>query len=193
MAEKKGRERVPEAVVDAVSDLIRGSAQKLEAVDEENEGYSTADIVREVHATAFREVKEYIGVVFDDWVAGLVPKVLGATPKPGTKAGPSWWQPLLPELLLPAYFSIPPERDAKGRALGQPRWKRDRKATPNELKRMIEHERSDIIGRQTELQKHVVVMETALRRGCDPDEPIGNVMDDDGPTPRHPEGPRPAA
>jgi hypothetical protein len=177
--QKTTRDRVPQQVVDEICNLIREGARQLDAADTGNVGYDTTDIVRKVHAAAYREGKGHIAIVFDDWVARLVPGVLGSIPNKRS----TFWQPLLPKMVLPAYFSVPPERDDKGKAIGHARWKRDRKTTPNELGRLIEHERSDIAGRQTELQKKVVVRDTALRRGCDPDEPIGPVMDDDGPRP----------
>jgi len=169
------RDRVPQAVIDAIDDLIRGGAKALEARDVENAGCSTDEIVREVHANALREAKLCIDAVFDNWVASRVPLVLGAVPEKRTE----FWQPLLPGIVLPAYFSVPPERDATDKALGPAVWKRDRKVTPNELDRIIEHARKEIAGRQKILQWHVIVRETALRRGCDPDEAIGSVLDRD--------------
>lgn len=172
---RKKRDRMPQVVINAVVDLIRNGAKTLDADDANNLGYDTEDVVDRVEAAATREAKGYGRIVFRDWIAKMVPHVLGSVPERRS----AFWQPLLPNVLLPAYFSIPPERDENGKAIGQARWKRDRKATPDELGRVEDHLRAAIDGRQTTLQQIVVVRQTALRRGCDPSDPISTVLDDD--------------
>jgi hypothetical protein len=188
MAKKRSRkDSIPQTVIETIGELIHGGAAQLDAEDTANTGYDTWDVVDRVEASARREAKGYDRIVFRDWIARQVPTVLGKTPEKRSV----FWQPLLPDLVLPAWFSVPPEHDEKGRAAGPARWKRDRKTSPNELARVEDHLRKALVGRQTTLQKIVVVRETALRRGCDPDEPISTVLDDDDRTAGRP-GDRPS-
>lgn len=93
---------------------------------------------------------------------------------------------LLPGLNLPSWFAVPQDEESKG-PFG---WKFQSDVTPNQLDRIIDHSQKDIDGRLVAKNKLVLLRETALELGCDPDDPVSSVLDgepDDPPSPdEHP-------
>jgi len=106
--------------------------------------------------------------VVDDLMARRIPQVLGAN----RNDSPTFSQPLLPDLMLPEFFSVPPDPSVGGPS----RWKLDADCTPAELRRLMAHHRLDIEGRQKTLQDYVVLCETAEERGCKPDQAVGPFL-----------------
>jgi len=172
--------------------LIRASAEKLAKARGEtydHHGLPNALIVNAVLDEAVGYCEAEFRSVIAALLAQLVPTVLGRNKGDDEPAFAP--QTILPGLYIPRWLAVPPDENDEQ---GQDGWKLSRDVTPNELTRIIEAREQDILGRIVEKGKLVLARDTALDLGCDPNEPISTVIDDDeGPSPPSDvDGPRPS-
>jgi hypothetical protein len=158
-----------------IDSLLRKVAIKLSSTSPDyiKRGLHNREIVQSAIAEAEEILRlEYRGVV-SAYLMARIPVVL---PSPDDDEDePTAFISLLPGLDLPVWMAIPAE-DARGPA----GWKQQPDLTPNQLQRVINHQSADIEGRIIAKNKLVILRETALDRGCDPDKPISSVLTKEG-------------
>lgn len=157
----------------ALADLIRQTAEDLTGRlnDYTERGLTNAQIVAAAQPRAQVLCADETAALVGDLLAHMVPNVLTQN----ADTSPTIGQEMIPGLDLPRWFAVPAATDLDGRS----GWKRALDVTPNEIERIIEYRRADIIGRQVEMNKLVLWRATALDQGCDPDAPVSTVFGDD--------------
>lgn len=167
-------------LIDRLHALIEHTAERLRRSDEYRrlgKGLRNEVIVQEALGEAKTMCQRELDGTISTLLAGMVPQVLGASKTEQAI------QPLLPGLNLPAWFPVP-EPFGFG-------WRRDKDCSPNNLTTIIEKRNSAAIGYQAETTKYVLLRDTALDRGCDPERPISTVFDDHpNRSPQQPQRPR---
>lgn len=166
------RIRVPKNLTGELTGLIYRTAKSLRGdgkdADYRRSGLANAQIVTAALSQAIELVGEHIDALVAEFLAGLIPKVLGD----GVVGETIIDDPMIPGLILPLWMPCLPEND------GAAGWKRERDMTPDELDRLIEHRAKIIQGHQVERRKLIILRDEALNRGCDPDAPVSSVFVD---------------
>jgi hypothetical protein len=131
-------------------------------------GFAPQDVVR----NRFDSILELVTPEWKETIfilaTRMVPSVLGETPQA------SLVEPIISGLELPRWFSVPAEPNGT-RAAG---WVKDRDASPNQIQRVVDHKDADILGRQVERNKFVLLRAQAIEEGCELDQPISTVFGD---------------
>jgi hypothetical protein len=183
---KHRRITIPKNLYGEIVDLIRATANNLRSTTDKAEreryrehGLSNAAIVNAMLDDAVELVRDNQPAMVATLLSRIVPSVLGER----ITGQPTFIQPLLPGLELADWFAVPsPNHSGAG-------WKKDRDTTPPELRRIIEHRREIVVGQQVELNKFILVLDTAIELGCGEDQPISTVfpLDDDNKDPPRPD------
>jgi hypothetical protein len=173
------KKRFPDPLVFQICQLIRAAAYTLRDEKKrkgEDTGIKNPEIVErikhDVHALFSRH---YLSLT-EHYLSTQVSTVLE-----GRGAERSISSPIIPGLNIAEWLAIPPD-DHKG----PDHWKLPRDCSPNDLERNEKTRRARIQKETAELEKIRILRTTALERGCDPDEPISTVFDDDHPPPLGP-------
>jgi hypothetical protein len=166
------KKRFPEDVVARVDSLIRRVAEARKKTDPDyaERGLPNGLLVQ----ACLEDAKDIMRRQYDEMVSGYlavrIPLVLPA-PSPTERTSFA----TIPGLDLPVWLSVP-SADQHGSG-----WKYQPDLTPNEITRVIKHREQDIEGRVVEKNKLVLLRDTALEQGCEPDDPIRTVFDGDDP------------
>jgi hypothetical protein len=145
--------------------IIETANEECRIEDIDNIGWTNAEVVEKI--TLSRKSGELLdahrGAVYEDFWARLTSFYLGKNRDPID----ALYEPLLPDLYLPEYWSIPPELDEDGKPMtkGGPKWKRSLDVTIAELRRLIGGRRVFVAGYNVETQKYVNVLLAAERCG----------------------------
>lgn len=156
-------------------ELIRDTADQLRLteVDYKTAGLRNAAIVNAMLDDAMklgrREHREMMATL----LARFVPSVLGERITEEAVI----IQPLIAGLELSDWFAVP-SVDHTGDG-----WKKDRDVTPDELDRIVEHRRAILVGHSVEMNKFILLRDTARELGCADDQPISTVFPEDGKDP----------
>jgi hypothetical protein len=139
---------------------------ELKAEDTKGKGYTNADIGAKLVEYSSILFANFFAETVADVVARRISLVLGGGQDETLSFDD---QGILPGIIVATHFSVP-QADKT-----MPRWKRKRDCTPNDLTMVLLH-REKIDEARAEVKASIEVLrETALRRGCKPDQPISSV------------------
>jgi hypothetical protein len=156
---------MPAHVFESLEGIIRREVLKVDHESLKRRPKATEIIFDGIRFEAEEVCKNHRSFFFDDWLKRIIATVLGKTPTGADVA----YQPLLPGLMLPEFFSVP------SAGAGPAEWVVDEDVSLNQLDRIIEHRENDIAGRQSELRKFKRLRARAKRLKCKPDDPISSV------------------
>jgi hypothetical protein len=164
-------------LIDRLDGLITFAAAQLKVTkpEEYKRGLRNDEIVTATQEKAEELFKRHHRETIAALVATRVPLVLAR------RVGPAHhFSACLPELGLPEWVNIPAPQDDydDDEVVG---WRMERDATPNQLTRLIKHRDEIIRGHEVQRNKYVLLRDTALEKGCEPDRPLRTVFfpDDD--------------
>lgn len=164
------RKRLTPVAFQQLDEAIGAAEERLRAETRGGVGgVSTKEIVERIHHQAMAICRAHMEAAVDSLVSRRVTEFFGWKVGDDEEKAEEDAQPLLPGLILPAFFSVPSEDGSAAQ------WKLNINCTPDDLALVLAHRRKLVAAYGKQLTNVQVLRETALRRGCKPAQPISSV------------------